>query len=92
MREYQALFIVDTSKEDSIKEVTDSINGAIIKGKGNIVKEENWGKQNLPYLIKKKKEGIYYKLTFSADPSQITVLNSNYKLNPSILRVMITAK
>ena len=92
MKEYQALFIVDSSKEDSLKEVTDSINGAIIKGKGNIVKEENWGKQRLSYPIQKRQEAIYYKLIFSVDPSKISILNTSYKLNGDIMRTMITAK
>jgi len=92
MKEYEALFIVDASKEDSLKEVTASINGAIAKSEGKVTKEEPWGKQRLPYPIKKQTEGIYYKLTFSLDPSQVSGLNNSYKLNPSILRVMITAK
>ena len=92
MKEYEALFIVDASKEDSLKEVITDINGAIAKSEGKVEKEENWGKQRLPYPINKQTEGIYYKLAFSLNPSQVSVLNNNYKLNPSILRVMITAK
>jgi small subunit ribosomal protein S6 len=92
MKEYEGLVIIDAGKENSLKDVVHGITGAITKQKGKIEKEENWGKQRLPYSIKKNREGIYYRLDFSIDPSEIKGLRNSYKLNPDILRIMITAK
>lgn len=92
MKEYEALFILDPDKEESLKEIASGITGTIAKKKGKINKEENWGKLRMAYLIKKKTDGIYYKLNFSIDPSEISALNNSYKLNADILRVMITVK
>ncbi|MGB2706507.1 MAG: 30S ribosomal protein S6 [Candidatus Omnitrophota bacterium] len=92
MVEYEALFVIDPEKEKSIKEITTGITGTITKNKGTVIKEENWGKQKLAYPIKKKPEGIYYKLNFSAEASKMSELNNSFKLNADILRVMITAK
>ena len=92
MKEYEALFIIDPDKEKSVKEITDTITTCITKNRGKINKEESWGKQKLAYIIKKQSEGIYYKLDFSIDPSQVSALNNSYKLNANILRTMITAK
>ncbi|OGW74780.1 MAG: 30S ribosomal protein S6 [Omnitrophica bacterium RBG_13_46_9] len=90
MNEYDGLFIIDPTKEKSLKEVTEGISGAVLKSNGKINKEENWGKQKLNYQIKKNTEGIYYKLNFSMDPSAISALKNTYKLNMNILRAMIT--
>ena len=92
MKRYEALFIIDSDKEGSLKEATGAVTGSITKAGGKVEKEENWGKQKLAFRIKKKTDGVYYKLDFSIEPSQISVLNSNYKLNADILRVIITAK
>ena len=92
MNEYNALFIIDPSKESSLKEITSAITGAITKAEGRVDKEENWGRQKLSHSVKKNKEGIYYKIDFSSDPSAISTLKNNYKLNQNILRVMITKK
>jgi len=92
MKEYEAIFIIDPDKEKSLKEITGAIAAGISKNRGKIRREENWGKQRLAYLIKKKNEGIYYKLDFSIDPSEISALNNSYRLNANILRAMITAK
>ncbi len=92
MREYRALFIIDSSKEASLKEILGSITAGITKMSGKIDKEETWGKQHLAYPIDKKPDGIYYKLDFSMDPSKLSALNANFKLNSDIVRVMITVK
>ncbi len=92
MKEYEVLFIIDPDKENAFKEITGSIAEAITKSRGKINKEENWGKQRLAYIIRKHRDGIYYKLDFSIEPSEIAGLNNSYKLNANILRTMITAK
>lgn len=92
MKEYEALFIIDPSQESSIKDVIAGIQDAITKTNGNVSKEENWGKKRIPYEIKKNQEGIYYKIAFSADPSEMSTLRNSYKLNSSILRSTITKK
>ena len=92
MNEYEALFIIDPAKEGSFKEITENIASVVAKNNGKIEKDESWGKQRLAYLVKKNKDGIYYKLDFSIDPLLITKLTSAYKLDSNILRVMITKK
>ncbi|UCD54876.1 MAG: 30S ribosomal protein S6, partial [Candidatus Omnitrophota bacterium] len=49
MKQYEALFIIDPDKEQSLKEVTGNITAGITKNHGKINKEENWGKQKLGY-------------------------------------------
>jgi len=91
-KDYEALFVIDPAKEESLKEVAETITGTIAKNNGRVGKEANWGRQRLSHAIKKSREGVYYKIDFSIDPSKIQTINSAYKLNASILRVMITAK
>jgi len=86
------LFIINPDIEASLKEILGSITACVTKMSGKIDKEENWGKQRLAYPIEKKPDGIYYKLDFSMEPSKLESLNSNFKLNPDIVRVMITVK
>lgn len=92
MKEYEALLIINPEKEASLKEVMHAITAGIAKAKGKVKKEENWGKQRIAYAIRKRREGIFYKLDFEIAPSQIAGLKNNYKLNPDILRMTITKK
>lgn len=93
MNSYEGIFIVrhDLNEED-VKKVFTAISESVTKSGGAIKKEENWGKRQLVYPVKKAKEGYYYKLDFTAEPKTITTLEGGYKLNPDILRVMITKR
>ena len=93
MNNYEGIFIIkhELSEED-VKKVFASVSESVIKSGGAVKKEENWGKRQLIYPIKKAKEGYYYKLDFTAPSQAITILEGIYKLNPEILRVMITKR
>jgi len=93
MNNYEGIFIIRHElKEEEIKKVFAAISDSVTKSGGAIKKEENWGKRQLMYPVKKAKEGYYYKLDFTAPPQTITTLEGAYKLNPDILRVMITKR
>ncbi len=89
MKNYEALFVLRPDAEESIKKVTDLITDSIKKNKGKILKEDNWGKRTIAYPIKKHRDGVYYKLNFSIEPSVIEALNRTYRLNSGILRTLI---
>ncbi len=93
MNTYEGLFIIKPDlKEDDIKNTCKAVQDAITKGGGSIKKEENWGKRPLAYIVKKYKEGYYYKLDFDLAPASVTKIEAVYKLNSDILRVMVTKK
>ena len=89
MKNYEVLFVLRPDAEESIKKVTALITDSIKKNKGKILKEDNWGKRTIAYPIKKHRDGVYYKLNFSIEPSSIETLNRTYKLNSGILRTLI---
>ncbi|MFA6321591.1 MAG: 30S ribosomal protein S6 [Candidatus Omnitrophota bacterium] len=93
MNNYEILFIIKPElKEEDLKNVTKAITDSVAKNGGTIKKEENWGKKQLVYPVKKSKEGYYYKLDFTADPSIVEKLEAGYRLNADILRTMVTKR
>lgn len=93
MNNYEGIFIIKHElNEEGVKKVFASISETVTKSGGTVVKEESWGKRQLVYPVKKAKEGYYYKLDFTAPAPAITVLEGHYKLDPDILRVMITKR
>jgi small subunit ribosomal protein S6 len=93
MNNYEILFIIKPElKEEDVKNVTKAIVDSVTKNGGTIKKEENWGKKQLVYPVKKAKEGYYYKLDFTAPPSIVEKLEAGYRLNEDILRTMVTKR
>ncbi|MDO8525892.1 MAG: 30S ribosomal protein S6 [Candidatus Omnitrophota bacterium] len=90
---YEILFIIKPDlNEDGVKNVAKAITDSVTKSGGTIKKEENWGKKQLVYPVKKAKEGYYYKLDFTAEPAIIEKLEAGYRLNGDILRTMVTKR
>ncbi len=93
LNNYEGLFIVRPDlKEDEVKQAFKTIADSISKHDGTVKNEENWGKRQLAFPIKKFKEAFYYKVDFQALPDAISKLHGGYKLDQSILRVMITKR
>ena len=93
MENYESLFIIKPDiKEEEIKGVLKAITESLVKNGGTVKKEENWGKKQLAYPVKKFKEGFYYKLEFTAPTNLIAKLEESYRLNADILRTMITRR
>ena len=92
MANYEAMFIVNPNvNEEQKKEITAHLNDAILKNQGEVVSAAVWSeKRKLSYPIKKFQEGIYYLINFKAEPSSILKLKQLYKLNESIIRLLIT--
>jgi small subunit ribosomal protein S6 len=90
---YEALFIIKPDiTEENVKGIIKTIADAVVKASGAIKKEENWGKKQLAYPVKKFKEGFYYKLEFTAPTNSIIKLEETYRLNSDILRAMVTRR
>ena len=93
MNTYEGLFIIKPDlKEDEAKNAFKVIGESITKNGGSLTKEEIWGKKLLAYSIKRFKEGYYYKINFSLPPDAVSKIETAYKLNPDILRTMITKR
>lgn len=91
MRKYEAMFIIrpDLSETDR-KTLFSQIGDAIAKNNGKLTQANIWlEKRKLCFPIKKQREGTYYLINFTAATDAITKLRYAYKLNESILRVLI---
>ena len=93
MNNYEILFILKPDlNEEGVKNATKAITDSVTKNGGTVNKEENWGKKQLVYPVKKAKEGYYFKLDFTAEPAIIEKLEAGYRLNADILRTMVTKR
>jgi len=93
MNNYEGLFIIKSDlQEEDLKNTYKSISDAIGKNSGSVNKEEIWGKRQMAYPVNKARDGYYFKVDFTAPSQSILKLESAYKLNGDILRMMITRR
>lgn len=86
MNQYQ-LTVVISNKLDE-KERTELLS-SLSQKMGEVKKEDLWGMRSLAYPIKHQDKAFYANYEFEAEPSSISALDKNIKLNEDILRYLL---
>ncbi len=90
MINYELLFILKPNLSDEErKKNVDILKKIIVENKGEITREEDWGKRNFAYEIMKFSEGYYTLLNFTANSDVPAKLEKRMKHTESILRWLI---
>ncbi len=93
MNNYEAVFIFRPNLENDAQEkLVDEIKEVITKHKGEVEDVQTWGKRKFTFLINKQSEGTYYLVLFKLAAETVKKIEGIFKLNDSILRVLIIRK
>ncbi|HTY38648.1 MAG TPA: 30S ribosomal protein S6 [Bacteroidota bacterium] len=88
-RVYETTFIVNASLDDhQIDAVIEKVKDLIVKNGGEIREFVKWGRKRFAYPIKKKNNGFYVVIEFSAPGDVIAKLERHYFLDENILRYL----
>ncbi|MEV7648176.1 MULTISPECIES: 30S ribosomal protein S6 [Arthrobacter] len=91
MRAYELMVIIDPEVEErTVESSLDKFLNVVRNDGGTIDKVDIWGRRRLAYDIKKKSEGIYAVVNFTATPATAAELDRQLGLNETILRTKIT--
>jgi len=90
-RKYEAMFLLKPDlTEEKRKTVYEQISSLITKNQGTVDSANVWEeKKKLIFPIKKCNEALYYLVEFNSPASAISKLRAGYKLNESIIRLLI---
>jgi small subunit ribosomal protein S6 len=88
-RVYETTFIVNASIDDhQIDAVIEKVKDLITKNGGEIREFVKWGRKRFAYPIRKKNNGFYVVIEFSAPGDVIAKLERHYFLDENILRYL----
>jgi small subunit ribosomal protein S6 len=89
MRIYEELFIVDPNASDEdIDAVSTQVQGVINDGGGTIDKVDKWGKRKLAYRVKKREEGFYILVQFTANPEMVKEIERRLRVHDLVLKYL----
>ena len=89
MSYYENTFIIDAQLPDEvIREKVSRFQSVVSDGGGEILYSEEWGNRRLAYEIRKRTQGYYVFMQFSAPPAFIAELERAQRLDESILRYL----
>lgn len=92
MNKYEAMFIIKPDLAESERKILfNQISDAVNKNSGTVTQAAVWSeKRKMWFPIQKFHEAVYYLLNFTIDTQAVAKVRHIYKLNESILRVLIT--
>jgi small subunit ribosomal protein S6 len=90
---YELLYIVPIKYlDDELQKVIANVNELVKTNNGQIVKEDNLGKQKLAYPIEKVHQGSYILVEFDMEGENYKELDNQLKLKPEVIRHLIIKK
>ncbi|MBO9703927.1 MULTISPECIES: 30S ribosomal protein S6 [Arthrobacter] len=90
MRPYELMVIFDPEVEDrAVEPSLQKFLNVITTDGGTVDNVDIWGRRRLAYEIKKKSEGIYAVVNFTAAPATAQELDRQLGLNETVLRTKI---
>jgi small subunit ribosomal protein S6 len=89
MNHYETVFILNpVLSEDQMKDTVEKFVKVLKKANADVVNIEHWGLRKLAYPIQKKSTGFYNLIEFSANPSVIETLETEYRRDESVMRFL----
>ena len=90
MRQYEIMIIVDPEVDDrQVATTLERFLAVITNDKGTIDNIDVWGRRRLAYEIKKRSEGVYVVVSFTAEPATAKELDRQLGLSEQILRTKL---
>lgn len=90
MHKYELMVIMDPELDErTVEPSLDQFLKVIRDDGGSIESVDMWGKRRLAYEIKKKNEGIYAVVNFTATPAATAELDRQLRLNESVMRTKV---
>ena len=85
MKKYELMAIFPLEDEKSKKGAVD-VKGTLAKFGAEIEEEKPFGDRDLTYEIKKQKRGRFVLFTMKLNPSKITEIDKEFKINMNLLK------
>ena len=85
MKKYELMTIFPLEDEKSKKGAED-VKGTLTKFGAEIEEEKQFGDRDLTYEIKKQKRGRFILFTMKLNPSKITEIDKEFKINMNLLK------
>ena len=90
MRKYEIMVIIDPDVDDrQVSGLLDKPLAGLTKAGGTVDNIDVWGRRRLAYDIRKKSEGIYAVVNFTATSAATQELDRQLKLNEQIMRTKV---
>lgn len=91
MRDYELVVLLHPDLEIDLEKPLTKLRQLVAEGKGEIVKEDNWGKRKLAYQVKGESFAVYLYFEIKLPAESVKKLQSTLNITDEVLRYLLTA-
>ena len=86
MRHYEIVFLVHPDQSEQVPAMVERYRNLITNSGGNVHREEDWGRRQLEFPIKKIHKAHYVLLNIECSKEVLDELESAFRFNDAVLR------
>ncbi len=88
-RRYETIFIARPElSPDDVKTLNEKVTDIIARGKGQVIKLDEWGVRRLAYEVKKQTRGFYCYLDYCGNQALVKELERNLKIDDRVMKYL----
>jgi len=88
LKNYEGMFLLDAG-QPNFETASEPVRTVLERAEAQVLSIKPWDERKLAYEIEGRRRGLYVLTYFKADPSRISELEHDCRINEQILRVLI---
>lgn len=92
MNKYESIIIVAPTIDEKQQKEIENKYSKLINENGKLESFENLGKKKLAYEVQKHREGIYFIFNFESEPTFITELERQYRIDDDVIKFIVVRR
>ncbi|MEI6412715.1 MAG: 30S ribosomal protein S6 [Pseudomonadota bacterium] len=89
MRHYEIVFLIHPDQSEQVESMVERYRSQILAQGGQIHRQEDWGRRQLAYPIRKIHKAHYILLNIECDHPTLVELENAFRYNDAILRSLV---
>ena len=92
MRHYEIVLLVHPDQSEQVPAMLERYKGLITTAGGKVHRQEDWGRQQMAYMINKLAKAHYLLLNIECSKETLVELETGFRFNDAILRHLTVKK
>ena len=90
-KSYETVYILKPSlSDDDAKVIHEKVDNVIAKFKGTVKAREDWGLNQLAYLVNDQTNGRYVVVNYNGEPGVVEEIERHFKIISDVMRFLTT--
>ena len=90
MQDYELMYVLTPELDEAgIEEASTRVTTMLASRGGEVTGVEAWGRRRLAYPIENYLEGVYSVVRLKLDPTSLTAIERDFRLNESVIRHLL---